>query len=83
MRNFCTGPGRPCPLERQSGDGTCGASDMAGNENRHCSRFGIGLRANVQSIVMACGIANVGRFTARYKATYGELPSETLARGRR
>lgn len=40
-------------------------------------------RATVQSIIMECGIANAGSFAARYKAVYGELPSETLARGRR
>lgn len=41
------------------------------------------LRANVQSIAMSCGIANVGRFSARYKTMFGELPSQTLARARR
>lgn len=40
------------------------------------------LRDNVQSIAMGCGFLSMSKFSNRYRATYGELPSETLARNR-
>mgnify|MGYP000957836995 CR=1 FL=1 len=38
------------------------------------------LSANVQAVAADCGIVDLSRFSARYKATFGETPSETLAR---
>lgn len=40
------------------------------------------LRDNVQCVAMTCGFLSMSKFSSRYRATYGELPSETLARGR-
>lgn len=33
---------------------------------------------NVTSIAMSCGFRHMGRFSAEYKAMFGELPSQTL-----
>ena len=38
---------------------------------------------NVQYVAMSCGFVNMSKFSSRYRATFGELPSATLARGRR
>lgn len=38
---------------------------------------------NVQFTAMSCGFMNMSKFSSRYRAMFGELPSETLARGRR
>ena len=35
---------------------------------------------SVQYVAMSCGLTNVGKFSSRYRAMFGELPSETLAR---
>ena len=40
-------------------------------------------RASVTGIALACGFANQGHFARDYRLTYGERPSETLARHRR
>lgn len=37
----------------------------------------------ITSVCVACGIFHFGRFSARYKARFGEMPSQTLARGSR
>lgn len=37
----------------------------------------------VTSIALDCGFAHLGRFPAAYRIAFGELPTETLARGRR
>ncbi|MDH5286457.1 MAG: helix-turn-helix domain-containing protein [Betaproteobacteria bacterium] len=37
--------------------------------------------ASVTRIATECGIAHLGRFAVAYRRTYGESPSETLARG--
>lgn len=39
--------------------------------------------ATITSVCVACGIFHFGRFSARYKARFGEMPSQTLARGSR
>lgn len=39
--------------------------------------------ASVTGIALACGFANQGHFARDYRATFGELPSETLARRKR
>ncbi|WP_436644355.1 AraC family transcriptional regulator [Microbaculum sp. FT89] len=36
----------------------------------------------VTEIAMACGFFHLGRFSKAYRATYGELPSETLRKSR-
>lgn len=36
--------------------------------------------AAVTRIAMECGFSHLGRFSALYRSTFGELPSETLAR---
>lgn len=38
---------------------------------------------NVQLAAMSCGFMNMSKFSSRYRATFGELPSETMIRGRR
>jgi AraC-like DNA-binding protein len=38
--------------------------------------------ASVTAIALSCGFHNVGRFASEYRARFGELPSETLARRR-
>jgi transcriptional regulator GlxA family with amidase domain len=38
---------------------------------------------NVSSIAIDCGFVNLGLFASRYRRTFGELPSQTLARNRR
>jgi len=40
-------------------------------------------RCNVQYVAMSCGFMNMSKFSIRYRATFGELPSETLGRARR
>jgi transcriptional regulator GlxA family with amidase domain len=35
---------------------------------------------SVASIALACGFCHLGRFSAAYRARYGELPSKTLLR---
>lgn len=35
----------------------------------------------ITSVCVACGIFHFGRFSSRYKARFGEMPSQTLARG--
>jgi transcriptional regulator GlxA family with amidase domain len=40
-------------------------------------------QSNVQYVAMSCGFINMSKFSSRYRAMFGELPSETLARGRR
>ena len=35
---------------------------------------------SIASIALACGFSHLGRFSAAYRARYGELPSETLRR---
>lgn len=37
---------------------------------------------NVHDVAMSCGFTNGSKFSSRYRAMFGELPSETLARGR-
>lgn len=37
---------------------------------------------SVTAIALSCGFNNVGRFASEYRAQFGELPSETLARRR-
>jgi AraC-like DNA-binding protein len=37
----------------------------------------------VTSIAMACGVTHLGRFAARYRERFGELPSDTLQHARR
>jgi transcriptional regulator GlxA family with amidase domain len=37
----------------------------------------------VTSIALDCGFAHLGRFPATYRTAFGELPTETLAQGRR
>jgi AraC-like DNA-binding protein len=37
----------------------------------------------VSSIAIDCGFLNLGLFASRYRRTYGELPSQTLAGSRR
>lgn len=39
--------------------------------------------ASVTDIAIDSGFLHLGRFSAQYRRTYGELPSETLARARR
>jgi AraC-like DNA-binding protein len=41
-----------------------------------------GAQANVTAIAMRHGFAHLGRFSAQYRATFGEAPSITLRRGR-
>jgi AraC-like DNA-binding protein len=38
--------------------------------------------STVASVAIDCGFSNVGAFAARYRATYGELPSQTLRRAK-
>jgi AraC-like DNA-binding protein len=38
--------------------------------------------STVARIAIDCGFSNVGAFAARYRAAYGELPSQTLRRGK-
>lgn len=38
---------------------------------------------NVQYAAMSSGFMNMSRFLTRYRATFGERPSETMSRGRR
>lgn len=38
--------------------------------------------ATVTSIALASGFSQLGRFTAQYRAQFGELPSQTLRRGK-
>lgn len=41
------------------------------------------LPGKVTTIALECGFTTPGRFSAAYRARFGELPSETLHRGRR
>ena len=41
------------------------------------------VRSNVQSVAMGCGFLSMSKFALRYKSTFGEAPSVTLARARR
>jgi AraC-like DNA-binding protein len=41
-----------------------------------------GARASIAEIARECGFAHVGRFSARYRMRFGELPGETRARAR-
>lgn len=51
-----------------------GAQKMLQSESRGTS---------VTGVAFACGFANPGHFAREYRTMFGELPSETLARGKR
>ena len=38
--------------------------------------------ATVTSVALDCGFSNLGHFAKDYLASFGELPSETLKRGK-
>lgn len=40
-------------------------------------------RAPIATVARECGFAHVGRFSARYRVRFGEVPTETRARARR
>ena len=40
-------------------------------------------KTSVMGVAFACGFGSVGHFAGDYRKTFGELPSETLARSRR
>ena len=40
-------------------------------------------RTTVTAVALACGFANLGHFAKDYQRAFGELPSATLARGKR
>jgi AraC-like DNA-binding protein len=39
--------------------------------------------ATVTEVATECGFFHLGRFSARYRQAFGEVPSSTLARRRR
>lgn len=65
----------------------CGLSPMEYVQRRRLSAARVMLEAvdrtsSVSDVALACGFSHLARFAARYKARYGESPSETRRRVR-